>query len=318
MNTFVAKDFIKTSENLYFAIIKEGIEKGKILACLRYIFENGRWKKFNTQTGNEFLQQHYPQYIYYSDLIDAQVHGIALQNIVTHYQPRERLQKLLQSSPKDTVLADLIALCHIFLANGLDITQMGITGSLLIGSQNNFSDIDLVFYQRDNFNQAQQLVAKLITDNTLHPLNDEQWQQTFTRRNCELSFDDYLWHERRKNNKVLINERKVDLTLSQLVIDSKNYSKQGKITLRVKIIDDSHGFDYPAKFLIDHPKISAIICFTATYSGQAQTGEWVEVSGQLEKADDDYQQIIIGSDREAKGEFIRVIRSYNTSAKRIK
>ncbi len=309
MEIFVVKDFIKTTENLYFAVIKGGVENGKILACLRYIFKNGNWKKFDTLTGNEFLQQHYPHYLYYSALIDAQIHGIAVQNIVTHYQPRERLQILLQNFPKDAVLADLIALCQLFSANGLDVTQMGITGSLLIGSQNHSSDIDLVFYQRDNFNQARQLTAKLITENKLHSLNHAQWQQTFVRRNCELSFDDYLWHERRKNNKVLINGRKVDLTLSQLVIDSKNYSKQGKITLRVKITDDSHSFDYPAKFLIDHPKISAIICFTATYSGQAQTGEWVEVSGQLEKADDGYQQIIIGSDREAKGEFIRVIRA---------
>jgi len=309
METFVVKDFIKTSENLYFAVIKGGIENGKVLACLRYLFKNGDWKKFDTLTGNEFLQQHYPQYLYHSALVDAQVHGIAAQNIVAHYQPRERLQKLLQNLPKDAVLTDLIALCQLFSENGLDITQIGVTGSLLIGSQNNSSDIDLVFYQRDHFNQARQLTAKLITENKLQSLNPAQWQQTFARRNCELSFDDYLWHEQRKNNKILINGRKVDLTLSQLVVDSKHYAKQGKITLRVKITDNSYSFDYPAKFLIDHPKISAIICFTATYTGQAQTGEWVEVSGQLEKADDGYQQIIIGSDREAKGEFIRVIRS---------
>lgn len=309
MTTFVAKDFIKTAENLYFAVIKGGTEKGKVLACLRYVFRNGRWKKFDTLTGNEFLQQHYPQYLYYSALIDAQVHGVAIQNIVAHYQPRERLQKLLKNAPKDAVLTDLIALCQLFSENGLDITQMGITGSLLIGSQNNASDIDLVFYQRDNFNQARQLIAQLIAENKLQSLNHAQWQQTFTRRNCELNFNDYLWHEQRKNNKVLINDRKVDLTLSQLAIDSKNYSKQGKITLITKITDDSYSFDYPAKFLIDHPQIKAIICFTATYSGQAKTGEKVEVSGQLEKADNGYQQIIIGSDREAKGEFIRVIRS---------
>jgi predicted nucleotidyltransferase len=309
MATFIAKDFIKTSENLYFAVVKTGTEDGNVLVCLRYIYENGIWKKFDTSTGQKFLQQHYPQYIYHSDLLDTQVHGVAIQNIVAHYQPRERLQKLLQDSPKDTVLTDLIALCQLFSANGLDVMQIGITGSLLIGSQNNLSDIDLVFYQRDNFNQARQLTGKLIAENKLHSLNHTQWQQTFSRRNCELSFDDYLWHEQRKNNKVLINGRKVDLTLSQLAIDSKNYSKQGKITLTTKISDDSYSFDYPAKFLIDHPQINAIICFTATYSGQAQTGEWVEVSGQLEKTDDGYQQIIIGSDREAKGEFIRVIHS---------
>jgi len=309
METFIAKDFIKTAENLYFAVIKGGIENGKILACLRYIFKNGGWKKFDTLTGNEFLQQHYPHYLYHSALIDARVHGVEVENIVTHYQPQKRLQELLHNSPKDAVLTDLMTLCQLFSANGLEVAQIGITGSLLIGAQNDSSDIDLVFYQRDHFNQARQLVAQLIAENKLHPLNYAQWQQTFIRRHCELSFDDYLWHERRKNNKVLINKRKVDLTLSQLTTDSKTYIKQGKISLKTKITNDKYSFDYPAKFLIDHPNINAVICFTATYSGQAQTGEWVEVSGKLEKAEDGYQQIIIGADREAKGEFIRVIRS---------
>ena len=136
----------------------------------------------------------------------------------------------------------------------------------------------------------------------------EHWQQTFTRRGCELSFDDYLWHEKRKYNKVLINNRKVDISLSQPAInDNRTYYKQGHIVLRVKIIDDSHGFDYPICYSIDHPEISTILCFTATYNGQAQTGEWVDVSGQLERSTDGYQQIVVGSDREAKGDFIRVI-----------
>lgn len=310
MNPFKVKDFIKTADNLYFSVIKAGIEKGRVLSCLRYVNQKGVWKKFDTLSAYAFLQDNYPNYLYDSSLIDAQVHGVFIEKIVEHYQPREHLQLLLKHAAEDDVISDLISLCQLFLENGLDITQIGVTGSLLIGLQHSASDIDLVFYQRNIFHQARHLIPHLITENKLRPLSNKLWRQTFMRRGCELSFDEYLWHEQRKNNKALINGRKFDILLSQLSPVSeynKPYYKQGKIVLTVKIIDASHGFDYPAKFLIDHLEIRAIICFSATYSGQAQTGEWVEVSGQLEKSEDACQHIIVGSSREARGEYIRVI-----------
>ena len=77
--------------------------------------------------------------------------------------------------------------------------------------------------------------------------------------------------------------------------------------MRAKILDDRYAFDYPAKFLIEHSDIKSIICFTATYNGQAKKGEWIEVSGQLEKSTQGESQIVVGATREAKGEYIRVI-----------
>jgi predicted nucleotidyltransferase len=311
MAIFKVKDFIKTAENLYFAVIKAGIENKRVLCCLRYVYQQGKWKKFDTILADLFLQQHYPHYLYYSKLIDAQVHGVAIENVIAHYQPQVRLQTLLQQPTTDQVVTDLIALCKLFVEQGLQTHQMGITGSLLINLQHSDSDIDIVFDQRDNFHYARQLIGRLISDNKLQSLTDEHWQQTFIRRGCELNFNDYLWHEQRKNNKALINHRKIDITLSQPNINnvSSRYYKQGKMVLSVKITNADASFDSPAKFLIDHPTINTIICFTATYSGQAKTGEWVEVSGQLEEDDQHQQQIIVGSSREAKGEYIRVIPS---------
>jgi hypothetical protein len=67
-------------------------------------------------------------------------------------------------------------------------------------------------------------------------------------------------------------------------------------------------FDYPANFQIVHPHIQTVVCFSATYNGQAQTGEWIEVAGQLEQAYDGQQRIVVGSSREARGEYIKVLR----------
>jgi len=50
-----------------------------------------------------------------------------------------------------------------------------------------------------------------------------------------------------------------------------------------------------------------VLCYTATYTGQAEKNEWIEVSGALEIGSDGRQRILVGSTREAKGQFIKVI-----------
>jgi len=309
MKRFYAKDFIETTEGLRFAVLKNDTEQGKVLCFLRYAFLEGTWKKVATQEANQLLNNHYPQYLHYSKVIDAHLHAVDSKDIFKHYSARQQLQHLLQQSPQDQVCKDLHHLCDLFAENGLDLNHIGITGSILTGVQKDSSDIDLVFYQREHFQHARQIIQTLIQQQKLNPLTQQDWQESFQRRACDLSFDDYVWHELRKYNKALINSRKFDISLSQQDANDKHYYKKGKIVLKVKVIDDRYSFDYPAEFLIEHPEIKTIVCFTATYNGQAQTGEWVEVSGQLEISNENEQQIVVGSTREAEGEYIKVIKN---------
>jgi hypothetical protein len=315
-NTFFAKDFIETTEGLCFAVVKNGVEQGRVLCFLRYVYVDSRWKKLNTTQANQLLTERYPHYLYYSKSVDAYLHGVEENKIVQHYQPKQRLQSLLDLSSfkkptgLDEVSADLIILCQLLQNSGIDLHPVGVTGSLLINAQNPDSDIDLVFYNRNSFQQARQVSATLIEQQKLDALTEQDWQDSFQRRDCELNFADYVWHEQRKYNKALINRRKFDLSLvleTQEAIES--YSKLGSVTLSVQISDDRYGFDYPAQFLLNHPDIQEILCFTATYNGQAQTGEWVEVAGQLEISEEGNKRIVVGSSREARGEYIKVLHS---------
>ena len=73
--------------------------------------------------------------------------------------------------------------------------------------------------------------------------------------------------------------------------------------------DDSAAFDYPASFVIDDSLIQEVVSFTATYNGQAQAGETIVAAGQVEVNDAGKKRLVVGSSREAVGEFIRVIRA---------
>lgn len=306
---FFAKDFIETAEGLIFAVVGQSMEQDKVLCFLRYVPHQQGWRKVDTDVANDFLKQHHPHYLHYSPILDASLHAVAQPKIIKHYRPKHRLQQLLNADNHDAVEQDLVSLTRLFQQHGLDLANIGITGSLLIGVQQYGSDIDVVCYGREVFHHCRAVTTKLIALGQLQDLTEQDWQQSYQRRDCDLSFAEYVWHEQRKANKAIINGRKFDLNFIDdwAVGDSDDYQKIGPINLQCQVIDDTYGFDYPAEFKIDHEHIDSIISFTATYTGQALRGETVQVSGMLEQSSQGRKRIIVGSSREARGEFIKVL-----------
>jgi predicted nucleotidyltransferase len=130
-----------------------------------------------------------------------------------------------------------------------------------------------------------------------------------------LSFREYLWHERRKFNKGLCEGTKFDITL---VTDEVHASmaasrKLGPIRLNAKVIDATHAYDFPARYRIARTDLDEVLSFSHTYAGQALAGEWVTIRGQLEEIREGGRRIIVGSTREAPGEFIKVLTSLSSS-----
>ena len=204
----------------------------------------------------------------------------------------------------------MLQLCRLYESEGLDLSGLGVTGSILISAQKQRSDIDLVCYSRAQFNQLRKLTGKLIRRGDCSEMNETDWQDSYARRACDLSYKEYLWHEKRKLNKAVINQRKFDLNLVLEGFENtslKQYEKLGAVVLRMQITDDALAFDYPAEFFVNHQQINSIVSYTATYTGQVQVGEWVEVAGQLEQSTDGVKRIVVGSSREATGEYIKEV-----------
>ncbi len=309
LRDFRAKDFIETKESLIFAVVENGTEQGRVLCFLRYRKTSEGWQKLTTHQANTLLENQYPEYLYYSLPKDAYLHAVPVEKIDQHFFPEKQLQVLLQCVPHDSVLSDLQQLCHLLIDTGLAMEQIGITGSLLINAQKKSSDIDLVFYDRDDFFQARNSIRKLIITCQLHSLSEADWRVTYQRRGCELSFSEYVWHEQRKFNKAVINQRKFDLSFvgSCGSLDIIHFKKIGPVKIQALVTDDSRGFDYPAVLEIDDAQIQVVVSFTATYTGQAFTGEKVEIAGLLEQASNGCCRIVVGSTREAENEYIKVL-----------
>lgn len=308
--TYQAKDFIATEYGLLFAVVADGLEYNKVFCFLRYAYIDGQWQKMATDSANCFLQQYHPDFLHYSAALDTHLHAVAEHQIVHHYRPKTVLRQLLEQASTDHVIQDLQGLCGLLSANHLELDHFGVTGSILVGMQNHNSDIDLVCYDRNVFHQARNIVQALIARNQCQILNEDDWLSAYRRRACDFALDEYIWHEQRKYNKGIFNQRKFDLSLLAPSPNSndRHYQKLGFVHVEVDVVDDVLGFDYPAEFSVKHPQISSVVCFTATYTGQAKTGERIAVAGQLEVDDLGRQRIVVGSNREAIGEYIKVLR----------
>lgn len=306
---FLAKDFIETKEGLVFAVVENGTEQGRVLCFLRYHKTSFGWQKLSTTQANVLLKTRVPGYLYYSANKDVHLHAIPEAKIINHYLPETVLQSLLYSDSQDLVINDLQQLLLLLQKSGIDLSTVGITGSLLINAQRQTSDIDLIFYDRSEFFLARECIRKLINREELAALSETDWQESYERRSCDLSFSEYLWHEQRKFNKALINDRKFDLSFvdPQVIEECIQYKKKGSVKIQASVVNDNKGFDYPSIFLIDDPQVQAVVSYTATYTGQAITGERVEISGLLEQASTGQFRIVVGSSREAKGEYIKVL-----------
>ena len=308
MSAYLPKDFIETAEGLIFAVVAAGEEERRVLAFLRYRRTPDGFTKLSTQQANALLDTRHPAYRYFSRSRDVRLHGVPADAIVRHHRPRRRLQAICGNTDGDRLERKLARLVAHFTANGLDSREIGVTGSMLIGAHNRSSDIDLVFYRRETFFQAREIVRRLVDREILQPLDDALWRDAYRRRGCSISFETFLWHERRKHNKAAIDQTKFDISLlaEGEPPEQARYNKLGKARVRCRVTDDSRGFDYPARYRLDHPEIAEVVSYTATYAGQAYTGEQVEIQGRLERADDGRRRIIIGSDREAAGEYLKV------------
>lgn len=328
---YLPKDFIATSEGLVFAVVAEGLEAGKVLCFLRYYDTHQshalklaasaeqpaitakRWQKQDTLAANQLLAERFPQYLHHSQRLDAACHAVDVTNIKRHFQPRQWVQTLMQTPPTDPVLQDCYVLLQLLEQQGIDLALLGITGSLLLNAQHSDSDIDLVVYDPVVFQQIRQLIPKQIAQHSwLQDLTANDWQEAYQRRACDLSFAEYYWHEGRKYNKFLVNSRKVDVSLLTKTDDfaAQHYKKLGHCVLRCQVTNADQAYHYPAVFDVIADTIIQVVCFTATYIGQAEVGEWIEVAGQLEEDAQGKCRLVVGTTREARGEYIKVLAAH--------
>lgn len=332
---FLPKDFVQAGDH-EFAVVVQGLEDQIVLTQLRYVRADHRrlkrlegWPdrtskshdaqqssnrpsepwlvKLSTQVADEFMRSEHPDWQYHSPRHDARCHGIPLAAIHGHRRPADFFDSRSPSSCERRI--EIALQLREQLGTSINSVDVGVTGSLLVGAGHVGSDLDLVIYGTENFLRSRDLVQELLRAGSINHLTTEAWRIVFERRGGPLSFEEYLWHERRKCNKFTCDGVRVDLTCVEEAhpLACCRGEKSGMVTLRARVTDDHDAFGSPAVFRVDHSLVDLLVVTTPTYAGQARIGEQVEARGWLEHCDN-FSRLVVGTSREANGEYLRVLR----------
>jgi predicted nucleotidyltransferase len=364
------RDFVET-EIGFFAVNTYEHPRDRIFAFLRYLNLNAvdddiinkynlnkndiremNGKKYikitDTTKTYGILKDYFPEYLFYDETKDITLHAVPNEDVIDILKPNDRLNEILESQndefeEKCKNLADKL---HSY---GLSYKYMGVSGSTVIKLNNKNSDIDFVIYGMKNHKKARDILKTIFEENeenekdkknknklntkNIYPLSEDFWKKAYNKRikDNTLSYDEFVWHEKRKYNRGIISNTMFDLlaTRNWDEINSKygdyTYKNLGFIKIECNIVDDDYIFDNPAIYKIDNVKIidlktenklslnpdeiKEIVSFTHTYAGQAFNGEKVIVRGKLEGVNSpygNYKRIVVGTSREAFNEYIKL------------
>ncbi len=306
---FLPKDFVATHTGHVFALLSWGLENDRVLGTLRYLHDGQRLHKLSSQRAASELEKFHDSWLIHCPKRDVLLPAVPKSDIQKCYHPTRVLADRLGRAAEVGSSNDAWRIIGQLLAE-VDGISAGVTGSYLIDAAGLESDIDLIVYGNADFERFRDAVGSAVAGGAVNALSIPQWRAAYERRGCQLTLAEYIWHEQRKRNKFSVAGVKVDVScIDAPPKDWENQCvKEGKRTILAKVIDATRAFAQPAEYIVEHAEIEKVVSYTPTYTGQAFEGETIEACGWVEVRALKSRVLVIGSSREADGEWIRVLR----------
>jgi hypothetical protein len=331
------RDFLETREGLLFCVIGYLHPPDRYTAYLKYTPASaGKWARGETfyrrelpyyHVDNvvktvEFLQQHYPHYVWFDPPRGLRFSFVPESTVARYYVPEERLAEILPA-PRDPLEDDVSSLVKLLTRmSGVPPERFGITGSVLLGLHNpSFSDIDLLVYGRENTVRVQRAAEALrggaIQD--LPPGRRRRWREEVAAR-FGLAAADAARIEARRWNYFLFRGRYVSVHPTRLEDEIREaygdscWRKVGVATIEAMVSDATESVFLPAvyrvadlKFLEGEPRgIREVISFEGLYCQVAEAGQRIVASGEVEEDEGGACRLVVGAASAPGGGFIRL------------
>jgi predicted nucleotidyltransferase len=331
------RDFIYTTDDLYFATTSYLHPEDRIISFLRYTPDedgkrfknNSRYSKVDTKQAYQFINEKHPEYLFDSGTSHKMM-GVPLDKISEILRPDKRLQEII-NHPDNELLEKTVQIADFFNKEAnIPYKYMGVSGSILPGLYDpTQSDIDFVIFGLKNHRTAVETFARLKNDENspLNGIGDEFWKKLYDKRikDSSLSIEEFQWYENRKSNRGTIDGVLFDILATKDWDEIKGTyggttsQPLGTIKIECTITDALAAFDNPARYKISdvkilegpHLHVDELASFTHTYAGQVREGEKVIAQGKMEKITDKKSHIItnrlvIGTTRESIDEYIKL------------
>ncbi len=329
------RDFIHTTDDLFFATTTYLHPDDRIISFLRYIpdqdgdrsLNNKKYSKVDSNQAYEYLRNNFPEYLFDCEITNVEMMGVPSEKVEKILEPIDRLRGIIEADKRDKLLDKVVKLAEIFHEHtGISYSKMGISGSILPGLYNpDVSDIDFVIYGLKNHREVMKAFENIKKENgILKGIEGEYWNKLYKKRikDSSLTYEEFRWYENRKHNRGILDGTLFDILQTRDwdeihgSYSAIRYEPMGIMEIDCTVTDSLAAFDNPAVYKVDNieiikgPKvpITEVDSYTHTYAGQAREGERITARGKLEKVigQNINYRLVVGTTRESIGEFIKL------------
>lgn len=316
------RDFIYTTDGLFFASTNYVHPEGRYISFLRYIpDENGdrelngrKYRKVSSEEAYSYLTENHPEYLYNCQVTKVEnMMGVPFEKVEKIIRPQDRLKDIMENGEDKNpeIIAKLLDLANFFHYVGkIDYDHLGISGSILPGlHKSDVSDIDFVIFGLENHRKAMKafrenkgeevFIPELKKSIKVEGITDDYWDFLYDKRikDDSLTKEEFRWYENRKGNRGTINGTLFDILATKDYDEIQGswgdtvYEPVGTATVECRIKSALGAFDNPSSYTIEDLKIidgvdapiEEIVSFTHTYAGEVEDGEEVVARGKVEK-----------------------------------
>ena len=283
------RDFIYTTDGLYFASTNYIHPNGRYISFLRYIPDSEgdrekdgkRYRKVTSEEAYSYLGENHPEYLYDCDVTNVEMMGVPLEKVAKILRPQNRLKAIRETVEnngelKNPLLASkLYDLSDFFhYVAGIDYDHLGISGSILPGlHKENTSDLDFVIFGLDNHRKAMKAfrenrgkevyIPEIDKKIQLNGIEDKFWDFLYDKRmkDSSLSQEEFRWYENRKANRGTIDGVLFDILATKDYDEIEGewgdtiYEPIGTAAIECKITSALGAFDNPSLYTIEDLKI---------------------------------------------------------------
>lgn len=288
MKQIRTRDFIYTSDDLYFASTNYIHPTNRVISFLRYIpdpdgdreKDRKRYRKVGSEEAYTYLRENHPEYLYFSEVTNVEMMGVPSDKIERVIKPEERLLRLKETFDNGgkvknpeliSKLMDVADFFH-FMAD-IPYDHMGISGSILPGLQkSDISDLDFVVYGLDNHRNAietfkqyrgkEVYIEQVDKHITVEGITNDYWDFVYDKRmfDSSLSKEEFRWYENRKANRGTINGTLFDILATKDYDEIEGewgdtiYEPQGTEQIEADIVSALGAFDNPSSYTLENIK----------------------------------------------------------------
>ena len=292
------RDFIYTSDDLYFASTNYIHPEDRVISFLRYVPDSEgdrekdgkRYRKVGSEEAYTYLRENHPDYLYFSQVTNVEMMGVPLDKVERVIKPENRLlglKKTFESGGEvknPELIAKLMDVADFFhFKAGIEYENLGISGSILPGLQkDDVSDLDFVVYGLDNHRQAIAAFKEYKggkvdieeVDKTidLYGITNDYWDFVYNKRmsDSSLTKEEFRWYENRKANRGTINGTLFDILATKNYDEIEGvwgdtvYEPQGIAQIECDIVSALGAFDNPSLYTIENVEILDGVDFDLT------------------------------------------------------